>query len=70
VTRHADAAGSTVIELWVLEDNQRAIAVYERAGWRATDNVKSQLDSRRTERRLELQLTDPLNRPQSARRHG
>ncbi|MFT3853107.1 MAG: GNAT family N-acetyltransferase [Ilumatobacteraceae bacterium] len=58
VARHADAAGSTVVELWVLDDNERAITVYLRAGWATTDNVKTQLDSRRTERRLERLLAE------------
>lgn len=56
VTTYAAAHDHTVIDLWVLEDNDRAVATYVRAGWRATDDVKSQIDTRRTERRFERRL--------------
>ncbi|WP_141782502.1 GNAT family N-acetyltransferase [Nocardioides albertanoniae] len=49
--------GVTTLELWVLQDNARAIAFYERSGWRTSADLKSQVDSRRIERRLERILT-------------
>jgi hypothetical protein len=45
--------GLEAIDLWVLADNERAVAVYVRAGWAVTADVKSQVDTRRTEVRLE-----------------
>lgn len=42
--------------LWVLEDNPRALELYERAGWQRTTDLKSQIDSRRTEQRLQLTI--------------
>jgi len=53
VLDHAVRSGVSRIELWVLSDNERAIAVYERAGWRRTGDAKSQIDTRRVEQRLE-----------------
>ncbi|MFB9550296.1 GNAT family N-acetyltransferase [Nocardioides luteus] len=53
----ARASDVTVLELWVLQVNARAIAFYERSGWRTTPDLKSQVDSRRIERRLERILT-------------
>lgn len=54
--RHADdvaaQAGVDALELWVLEDNERAIAVYVREGWQHTGDRKSQVDTRRVEVRL------------------
>lgn len=54
VTSRARAAGIDSAELWVLADNERAIAAYLRAGWVLTSDVKSQVDTRRTEKRLEF----------------
>nr|BFE73485.1 hypothetical protein GCM10020092_067860 [Actinoplanes digitatis] len=33
VAEHARAIGRERLELWVIADNERAIAVYERSGW-------------------------------------
>lgn len=33
VDSHARSAGRAILELWVIDDNERAAAVYERAGW-------------------------------------
>ena len=49
----AMTGGLEAIDLWVLADNERAVAVYVRAGWAVTADVKSQVDTRRTEVRLE-----------------
>lgn len=54
VTSRARAAEIESAELWVLADNERAIAAYLRAGWVPTGDAKSQIDTRRTEIRLEL----------------
>ncbi|MDR2997078.1 MAG: GNAT family N-acetyltransferase [Microbacterium sp.] len=56
VADRAHGAGFDELTLWVLEDNARAIGVYERSGWRRTPDVKSQLESRRTECRLQKSL--------------
>lgn len=56
VADRARAANFAAVTLWVLEDNARAVAVYEREGWRRTTDVKSQIADRRVERRLELTL--------------
>lgn len=53
---HARNSAYDEPSLWVLEDNARAIGVYERSGWQRTPDVKSQLESRRTERRLRMPL--------------
>lgn len=57
VDAYACSVGVTTLELWVLQDNARAIAFYERSGWRTSADLKSQVDSRRIERRLERILT-------------
>ncbi|REJ04046.1 GNAT family N-acetyltransferase [Microbacterium bovistercoris] len=56
VEGRARSAGFDELTLWVLEDNERAIGVYERSGWRRTPDMKSQLESRRTECRLHKAL--------------
>ncbi|WP_162184780.1 GNAT family N-acetyltransferase [Allokutzneria albata] len=50
VDEHARTIGRDTLELWVIADNDRAIGVYERAGWVATDEV--QVDAGRLERRF------------------
>ena len=54
--RYADdlarAGGARSLELWVLESNERARRLYERAGWSETDDLKTQVSSGRVERRL------------------
>ncbi|GAA4015349.1 hypothetical protein GCM10022247_42760 [Allokutzneria multivorans] len=42
VDEHARAIGRDTLELWVINDNERAIAVYERAGWVATGEVSQE----------------------------
>ncbi|WP_104165191.1 GNAT family N-acetyltransferase [Cryobacterium sp. N22] len=42
------------LELWVIEDNDRAVQTYERAGWTRTQDVKVRNDSGRVERRYTL----------------
>lgn len=56
LSAYARAAGFGAFELWMLEENHRAIHVYERAGWLQTGARKSQVDTRRIERRLGLRL--------------
>ena len=53
VVDYARGSGFDRLELWVLSNNARAIAVYERAGWHQTGEMKSQIDTRRVEQRLE-----------------
>ncbi|WP_168200491.1 N-acetyltransferase [Allokutzneria sp. NRRL B-24872] len=50
VDEHAREIGRDTLDLWVIADNDRAIGVYERAGWVATDEV--QVDAGRVERRF------------------
>jgi len=48
---HARKIGRETLELWVINDNQRAIRVYERLGWLGTE-VKRATPSGRLERRF------------------
>jgi len=52
VEEHAREVGREVLELWVINDNERAIRVYERAGWAGTDEVERDPASGRLERRF------------------
>lgn len=56
VDTHACHAGRSTLELWVIDDNERAAAVYERAGWASTDRTQRDATSGRIERRLVRQL--------------
>ena len=56
VADQARTARFDAVTLWVLEDNLRAIAIYERSGWQKTPGVKSQIASRRTECHLQFPL--------------
>ena len=49
---HARELGRQTLELWVINDNERAIRVYERAGWVATQVVKRDTPEGRLERRF------------------
>jgi ribosomal protein S18 acetylase RimI-like enzyme len=51
VDDHARSTGHRRLELWVIADNARAIATYERAGWARTDETQL-TDQGRTELRL------------------
>ncbi|MCP3800560.1 GNAT family N-acetyltransferase [Allokutzneria sp. A3M-2-11 16] len=52
VDEHARAIGRDTLELWVINDNERAIGVYERAGWVATDEVSQDTPEARPHRRF------------------
>ncbi|GID97524.1 GNAT family N-acetyltransferase [Amorphoplanes digitatis] len=58
VAEHARAIGRERLELWVIADNERAIAVYERSGWAGTAEVKRDPASGRLERRFLSQVGD------------
>jgi GNAT superfamily N-acetyltransferase len=45
-----EAAGYESLDLWVIDDNSRAVEVYRRAGWLPTADLKE--SGGRTERRL------------------
>ncbi|TWP47995.1 GNAT family N-acetyltransferase [Lentzea tibetensis] len=47
---HAREIGRETLELWVINDNERAIRVYARSGWVGTEEV--QQSSGRLERRF------------------
>ncbi len=48
----ARALNLSSLDLWVIDDNVRAVHVYERSGWRRTEDLKTQSSTGRTERRL------------------
>jgi ribosomal protein S18 acetylase RimI-like enzyme len=56
VDRRARAAGISSLDLWVIDDNTRAVRVYERSGWRSTEDLKVRSSAGRTERRLVREL--------------
>jgi GNAT superfamily N-acetyltransferase len=45
-----------LLELWVIDDNERAVGVYERAGWVATGALKQEAPDARVERRFVRRL--------------
>jgi RimJ/RimL family protein N-acetyltransferase len=49
---HAREIGRRTLELWVIDDNERAIHVYQRSGWVGTDEVQRDASSGRLERRF------------------
>ncbi|HST83771.1 MAG TPA: GNAT family N-acetyltransferase [Kineosporiaceae bacterium] len=49
---HAREIGREALELWVINDNARAIRVYERSGWVGTEELKQDSTSGRIERRF------------------
>jgi ribosomal protein S18 acetylase RimI-like enzyme len=46
-----------MLELWVIEDNKRAISVYAKNGFVSTDDTKDDSCSARTERRFSKELS-------------
>lgn len=52
VDAQAHQVGRANLELWVIDDNERAAAVYERAGWTSTDRTERDAISGRIERRF------------------
>ena len=52
--RHHSVKARTPMELWVIDDNERAIAIYESAGWIPTSEVKVRNSAGRPERRYIL----------------
>lgn len=56
VDDHAGSVGRDQLELWVIDDNSRAAAVYERAGWVTTDDLVTDAPSGRRERRMVRRL--------------
>lgn len=55
-TEHAAITGATGLELWVYDDNERAVALYRRTGWQPTDEAREHRRSGRLERRYVLTL--------------
>lgn len=53
---YARSIGHSTLELWVINDNERAISVYERFGFVGTDQVKYDESSNKTERRMLKQI--------------
>lgn len=56
-SEHAAATGASRLELWVYEDNERAVSLYRRTGWQQTGDVRTHRISHRLERRYERALT-------------
>ena len=54
----ARMTGAGRLELWVLEDNERAAGVYRRSGWKPTRDLK--ISAGRRERRLVKELSRRL----------
>jgi GNAT superfamily N-acetyltransferase len=51
VTEYAVETSRSAVDLWVYDDNVRAVDVYRRAGWLATEDVRTHATSGRLERR-------------------
>ncbi|GAB1645789.1 GNAT family N-acetyltransferase [Krasilnikovia sp. MM14-A1259] len=58
VDDQARVAGVDGLELWIIDDNERAMQVYERSGWKPTEDLK--VSSGRLERRLVKELGERL----------
>lgn len=52
VDEHARQLGHDRLELWVIDDNERAVRTYERAGWRRTADVQQDPPGSPVERRF------------------
>lgn len=52
----AAATGASGLELWVYEDNERAVALYRRTGWQPMQEARAHRISGRIERRYERPL--------------
>ena len=52
VTDHAVETARTEVDLWVYDDNKRAVDVYRRHGWLDTDEVRIHARSGRREQRF------------------
>lgn len=52
VEAHARAVRRRTLELWVIDDNERATGVYEKMGWLRTQRTQLDATSGRTERRF------------------
>ena len=52
VTDHAVETARTEVDLWVYDDNTRAVDVYRRHGWLETDEVRIHVTSGRREQRF------------------
>ncbi|WP_268111572.1 GNAT family N-acetyltransferase [Nocardioides pini] len=59
VCEYANEMSSQEVELWVYDDNTRAVDVYTRAGWVDTGEVRIHPTSGRRERRYARSTTDP-----------
>lgn len=53
---HARNIGRAALELWVINDNDRALGVYKRSGFVDTEQVKRDESSGQIERRLLKQI--------------
>ena len=58
VTDYAVEAARSEVDLWVYDDNVRAVNVYRRAGWHATNDVRAHATSRRRERRYTSRVAE------------
>jgi ribosomal protein S18 acetylase RimI-like enzyme len=59
VIRHAEEQQQVEVELWVYDDNPRAIDLYLRAGWSPTSDARRHTRSGRLERRYVRRVFPP-----------
>lgn len=59
VAAYAGETSRPELELWVYDDNARAVDVYRRAGWSGTDDVRIHPTSGRLERRHVRRILGP-----------
>jgi ribosomal protein S18 acetylase RimI-like enzyme len=63
VTDYAVETGRAEVDLWVYDDNTRAVNVYRRHGWLDTDEVRVHATSGRTERRFVKNVAEQVGEP-------
>lgn len=59
VMEYAEESSRSEVELWVYDDNARAVDLYQRAGWSGTDDVRIHARSGRLERRHVRSIANP-----------
>ncbi len=64
VTDYAVESARTDVDLWVYDDNVRAVNVYRRYGWLETDEVRIHATSGRRERRFVKNMAEQVGEPE------
>ena len=65
VIRRLGERGYLEIELWVYADNDRAVALYRRCGWRPSADARTHPSSGRREQRYTLEIPEHARPPRS-----